>query len=81
MPLIIAAKLSILDSYGAPNYTSETRDTQVILLILNFNFNKEWKSSSQISDKENHKSESNPSKTIILNDTDFENEILQWCRA
>ena len=38
------------------------------------NFNKESKSCSQLSDKAKHKSVSNPSKTIILNDTDFENE-------
>ena len=36
--------------------------------------NKESKSCSQLSDKESHKSVSNSSKTIILNDTDFENE-------
>ena len=37
------------------------------------NFNKESKSCSQLSDKENHTRVSNPSKTV-LNDTDFENE-------
>ena len=36
------------------------------------NFNKESKSCSQLSGKENHKSVSNPSKAIVLNDTDFE---------
>ena len=38
------------------------------------NFNKDSKSYSQLSDKENHKSVSNPSKIIVWNDTDFENE-------
>ena len=37
------------------------------------NFNKESKSCSQLSDKENHTRVSNPSKTV-LNDTNFENE-------
>ena len=38
------------------------------------NFSKVLKSCSQFSDRENHKSVSNPFKANVLNDTDFENE-------
>ena len=37
-------------------------------------FNKESKSCLQLLDKENHKIASNPSKTIVLNGTEFENK-------
>ena len=44
--------------------------------LLQENFNKEWNSCLQLSDKENHKSITNHSRTIVLNDSDFEDEEL-----
>ena len=52
----------------------DINDSSNIDHLLQENSNKESKSCSQLSDKENHKSVSNPSKTIVLNDTDIENE-------
>ena len=45
-----------------------------ILIICFKKTNKELKSCSQLSDKENHERVSSPSKASILNDTDFESE-------
>ena len=43
-------------------------------LLFQENFEKESKSFSQLSRKENHKKVSSPSKTIVLNDPNFESE-------
>ena len=43
-------------------------------MIVAILIKKESKSFSQLSDKEKHKTVNNPCKSIVLNDTDFENE-------
>ena len=58
-------------------YYSWCRDSSNIDRLFQENFNKESKSCSQLSElsgKENHKRVSNLSKTIVLNDTNFESE-------
>ena len=64
----------VYSSFSLNTYYWWHHDSSKIDHLLQENFNKESKCYSQHSDNENHKSVSNPCKTIALNDSNFEND-------